>query len=85
MQPFPAAISDLKIDIQLLDIFDHRPVQIRNTDLQTVSHRQFVRVHQEFIRQRRPDLKQLKSDKLVVMRNLQHKPLSNRPFDGFAR
>ena len=47
----PTAIADLEAGAQSLDVFHNRAIQVGDPDLEAVSHRQLVGIHQELIRQ----------------------------------
>ncbi len=51
MQPLAAAIPDLEMGAEPLDILHHSPIKVRNTHFQAMGHGQFIGIHEQFVRQ----------------------------------
>ena len=80
LQPFSSAVAHFEVSAKPLDVFHHRAIQIRHADLETVSHGQLIRIHEQFVGKRRADLKKLKPAEFVCVFQLrrQSAPIFNQ-------
>src|SRR5512138_3843566 len=87
MEPLAAAISDLESRSQSLDVFHDSSIQIGNPNLEAVSHRELVGVHEQLIRKRRADLEELQAPELVRLLHLRKQlgPMREHPVAGVLR
>src|SRR2546427_7559791 len=69
MQPLPSTIPDLEVSRQPFDILDDLFIKVRDAQFETMSHRQLIRIHEEFIGERGAHLHKLEASKLIRLRH----------------
>jgi hypothetical protein len=69
MQPLLGAIPHFEIRRQSFYIFDDLLIQVRDAKFETMSHRELICIHEEFVRESGSQLQKLETSKLVRLRH----------------